>query len=384
MSAYLPVIREAFLFFPLLALFFTVPYLLWNYHRYGAVFSIKAVVIYALLLYLLTVFFLVSLPLPSREAVAASPGMKPQLHLFAFVHDIAREQEMNHLHGLRGLLSNSAFLQVAFNVLMTIPLGMFLKWYFQCSWIRVILLSFCFSLFLEVSQLTGLFGYYPKAYRTFDVDDLLANTLGGFLGALLVAPLMHFLPEREQMDQTVYERGISISLLRRLTALVLDGFVCFILYIVTEIFVDLPGGLFGSLMLFVLGYGLFFLVLFHGQTPGMKAVQIRIVSQDGKRASFLQLVCRSLLEVLGYGLVPALIFDGIGQLSVFTGLIHQTAIVLLAALIVYGLFVQEQMLRVILHKPLFFASWSRTRLESTVQIPPEDRPGKRKTSKSKP
>lgn len=372
MSFYLPIIREAFLFFPLLALFFTVPYLLWNYHKYGAVFSFKAVVVYALLLYLLTVFFLVSLPLPSREAVAASAGMKPQLHLFAFLGDIAAEQQRDHLQGLSGLLYNKAFLQVAFNVLMTVPLGMLLKWYFQCSWIRAIGVSFLFSLFLEVSQLTGLFGYYPKAYRTFDVDDLLANTLGGLCGAILIFPLIRWLPKREQMDQMVYERGIRISLLRRLMGFVLDGFCCFILYIVTEISIDLPGGFLGSLVLFALVYNLFFLILFHGQTPGMKAVQIKAVSTSGRPASVGQLVLRCLLEIFGYGLLPAIVFDGIGQLAVFSKMLHQSALLLLAALMVYGIFLLEQVLRVMLHKPLFFASLSRTRLESTIKIPEEE------------
>ena len=373
MSSYLSVIREAFLFFPLLAMFFTIPYLLWNYHKYGAVYSLKALVVYALLLYGLTVFFLVCLPLPSRAAVAASPGVRPQLHLCAFVGDILEQQQKYGLHGLSGLLHNTAFLQVAFNVLMMVPLGMFLKWFFQCSWPKVILYSFLASLFLEVSQLTGLFGLYAKAYRTFDVDDLLANTLGGLVGAGFIYPFLRFLPTREQMDQVVYERGISISLLRRLTSIGLDGFLCFILFIVTEIFIDLPGGFLGSLVLFALGYNLFFLLLFHGQTPGMKAVQIRVVTTSGSPAPWWRLGLRCLLEAMGYGLVPAAFFDGIGQFSMADSLVHQTGILLLSALIIYGVFLLEQMLRVMIHKPLFLARWSGTRLESTVQIPEEDR-----------
>lgn len=46
-----------------------------------------------------------------------------------------------------------------------------------------VLAGACFSLGLELAQLTGLFGVYPCAYRTFDVDDLLLNTLGAWLGS---------------------------------------------------------------------------------------------------------------------------------------------------------------------------------------------------------
>ena len=41
---------------------------------------------------------------------------------------------------------------------------------------------------IEVTRATGVWGVYPCAYRRFDVDDLLTNTLGAFLGAVLSAP----------------------------------------------------------------------------------------------------------------------------------------------------------------------------------------------------
>ncbi len=42
-----------------------------------------------------------------------------------------------------------------------------------------------YSLFLEIAQGTGLFGIYPCPYRSFDVDDLITNTLGALAGAAL-------------------------------------------------------------------------------------------------------------------------------------------------------------------------------------------------------
>lgn len=41
------------------------------------------------------------------------------------------------------------------------------------------------TLFVELTQLTGLWGIYPCAYRQFNVDDLIMNLLGVLVGAAL-------------------------------------------------------------------------------------------------------------------------------------------------------------------------------------------------------
>ena len=43
-------------------------------------------------------------------------------------------------------------------------------------------LSFAATCLIETAQFTGLSGAYPFAYRTFDVDDLICNTLGSLIG----------------------------------------------------------------------------------------------------------------------------------------------------------------------------------------------------------
>ena len=67
MEVYLKVIGEAVFFFPLIALLFTLPYVLYNYRKYGSVFSVRILIVYSFVLYMLCVFFLVILPLPSIE-----------------------------------------------------------------------------------------------------------------------------------------------------------------------------------------------------------------------------------------------------------------------------------------------------------------------------
>ena len=68
--------------------------------------------------------------------------------------------------------------QIAFNVVLFMPLGFIagrlLRWGFWRSVVAGLLVSFC----VEAAQGTGLFGIYPYSYRTADVDDLIYNTSG--------------------------------------------------------------------------------------------------------------------------------------------------------------------------------------------------------------
>ena len=65
------------------------------------------------------------------------------------------------------------------------------------------MLTFLFSLIIELSQLTGLFFTYPGSYRLFDVDDLLTNTLGGFLGTVLANNINDLMPN---LNKNTYVR----------------------------------------------------------------------------------------------------------------------------------------------------------------------------------
>ncbi len=68
-----------------------------------------------------------------------------------------------------------------------VPLG-FLLWRLVPggAWGALAVAVAC-SLSIEVTQGTGLWFIYDCAYRVFDVDDVLANTLGAALGLALAA-----------------------------------------------------------------------------------------------------------------------------------------------------------------------------------------------------
>ena len=106
--------------FPLVAFVITLPYLIYNYRKYGSVMGLRVPIIYSFVLYLICCYFLVILPLPSHDCVAQMTGPTTQLIPFTFVSDIAREANLARAGGLddvlRSIFLNRAFYQVIMNV----------------------------------------------------------------------------------------------------------------------------------------------------------------------------------------------------------------------------------------------------------------------------
>ena len=91
------------------------------------------------------------------------------------------------------ILFNKAIWQLLFNILMTIPFGYFLTALFDKSEEEVIIYSLIFTLIIEILQLTGLCFLYNGSYRLCDIDDIMANTLGGYFGYHLYQYVNHTL-----------------------------------------------------------------------------------------------------------------------------------------------------------------------------------------------
>ena len=223
MGVYLESIKTAFLIFPLLAFLITLPYLLLQYHKYGSVPLIRSSIVYTFILYLLTAYFLVILPLPSKEEVLMMPTKVPQLIPFTFIGDFI--ETFKESSGVSSFLKSPIVYTTLFNIAITIPFGVYLRYYFKKKWYTTIIYTFLLSLYFEITQLTGLYGLYPKAYRLFDVDDLIVNTLGGLIGYLITPIVTIFLPDRDEIDKISYKRGKTVSIYRRFLAFLIDIFV---------------------------------------------------------------------------------------------------------------------------------------------------------------
>lgn len=295
MGAYVEVIKQAILFFPVIAFLFTMPYIVYNYHKYGSVLSLRILIVYSFILYLICVYFLVILPLPSREFVATLDGPRMQLVPFCFLGDMVKESgwEAGNPDTYLQLVTNRAFFQVLFNIFMTVPFGVYLRYYFRFSLRKTVLSTFALSLFFELTQLSGLYFYYPRSYRLFDVDDLMANTLGGMLGYVMVKPFLSILPSRAKIDADSLRRGQEVSLLRRLTALFFDflcaGFAALAGGIVIPLFgMDAP---YLQILLFF-AYFILTPCLLHGMTIGKKITKTRIAAAGGGEAHWYQYAIR--------------------------------------------------------------------------------------------
>lgn len=209
MAQNLEALRQAAVIYPTIAILFTLPYLAWSYRRYGSVFSLRILIVYSFILYMLCVYCLVILPLPHGDAANKLHGHPMQLIPLDFVRDMIRQADFSWRNPASwlALFTRGAFLSALLNLLMTVPFGIYMRYYFECDLRKTIMLSFVLSLFFELTQLSGLYFIYPGSYRLFDVDDLLLNTLGGLVGYALAGPIARMLPSREALDQISLARG---------------------------------------------------------------------------------------------------------------------------------------------------------------------------------
>lgn len=138
-------------------------------------------------LYMCCLFAVVFLPLPTMEA-AANLSYRYQVIPFYFIVSLIKEP------------CASGVLGVLFNILLTIPFGIYLRYNNHMNKKNILLLGLALTLFIEIAQLTGLFFYFKGSYRLFDMDDLIQNTLGSYLGYLLAVKAEAYLPVIEAFD----------------------------------------------------------------------------------------------------------------------------------------------------------------------------------------
>ena len=195
---------------PFLSLLLTLPVLALLYHRDNRLRFTSALTAYLVVLYLIALACFTMYPMPENPATyCAAHHLRPQLNPFEFIHDIRTD-------GITGVM------QLAMNVVFFLPLGYFMKRVFRWKFATALPAMFLTSLLIETTQLTGIWGIYPCAYRLFDVDDLITNTLGGILGYAMGSIVTHFLPQqRIDEDAITTEPGF----VRRCVALAIDLFL---------------------------------------------------------------------------------------------------------------------------------------------------------------
>lgn len=91
--------------------------------------------------------------------------------------------------GLLELATSFPVLQLLMNMALFLPLGLILRGVFRQDTTTSLALAVLLSALIEITQYTGAFGLYPCGVRIADIEDLLANAVGAWIGALL-APLL--------------------------------------------------------------------------------------------------------------------------------------------------------------------------------------------------
>lgn len=259
----------------------TLPLVIVHYRRYGRVGRRRAVAFYLLVMSVTFPISLTLFPLPDPDAlICVGANVVP----FRAFGEMARYAD-RHGTSLADLAMNRPVFQYLYNIAMLVPLGVLLRRCYRWGWLAILSASAGFSLLLELTQATGAWGLYPCAYRVGDVDDVIANTLGGLLGAAL-SPLVFFLPS-DVREVSVPSLGTRPSLLARAIATGIDVF--------------LAGGI-GVTVWSLLGYPVVFGVapaLLRGATPGKWLLRLRIeqAAPGGIEATAVQARAPSLRQL---------------------------------------------------------------------------------------
>lgn len=180
----------AVMLWPFVSFLLTLPIVAVIYHRNHRLSFMSAFTAYVAVLYALGLLAFTMYPMPDDPtAYCLTHHLGPQLDLLRFIQDAQS--------GLSGVL------QLVMNVVLFIPLGFMLgRWAGWKFW-QTAGTGLACSIFIETTQLTGIWGLYPCAYRYFDVDDMLTNTIGAMLGYALAVLYTKLVPKRTKQIEGI-------------------------------------------------------------------------------------------------------------------------------------------------------------------------------------
>lgn len=305
----------ALLICPFIAIMFTVPYVIWQYKKIKFINVIRCANIYLMIFFTLCAYFMTMLPFPEIEEVRRMKGPFVQLIPFYCIYDFFKNSGfvISDWKTVLPAFSGGIMLGIFFNVIMLIPSGFFLRRLYKFRKREMILVGFLISLIFEFTQLTGLFGIYPNPYRIFDVDDLIQNTFGFFLGG----ELTHVWRFLKQPSHIVVRQGGEVSFRRRFSADIIDQSILTAILVVFVILSKRNIKFFAlhPIKSFPLYFELIMILNFllsvivyltNGLTLGMYLTGLRLRDTRGYRLSMWQCALRGLVYAL-YINIPLLI-----------------------------------------------------------------------------
>ncbi|MDR2379288.1 MAG: VanZ family protein [Bifidobacteriaceae bacterium] len=195
------------------ALIVFTPFVALAYRRYGRLTLRYVVGWLGFLVYFLAIWLYTLAPFPEPGQLRCARAQLTPLFSIRDALDYPHSSAAELLH-------NPVIAQMALNVALFAPLGLFARLLWSRGLGTALAAGAGLSLLVELTQLTGDWGLYDCAYRVFDVDDLITNTSGALLGALaaLVLPRGWLTPRPQPPGQPA-----PVTAGRRLVAMLADG-----------------------------------------------------------------------------------------------------------------------------------------------------------------
>ncbi|WP_423300064.1 VanZ family protein [Glutamicibacter nicotianae] len=316
-----------------------------QYRRHGRLSWRRTITTATAAIYGFGLFSYTMLPLPSSRDEFCRPGVAiPQLVPGRFLDDF---KLVIVERGLSGFATSFTLWQVLFNVILFMPLGILAVRWLRGNIITGVLLGFAASLAIELTQYTGIWGLYTCAYRVADVDDLITNTAGALLGAVIAyLPMFRFLSGPVEAD-AAQAPARPVTRARRALANVFDaGFTSGALFVISaalELLQRLGGMEFGKqwmnfwLPLIVVFFVFWLPSLAPGRaTLGQRCAWLMVASKQGGPSPAGRALLRSLL---GFGGINFLfqISTSMDEISVYP-LLNMLAVIYIAISAFYFIF----------------------------------------------
>ncbi|MFB7249192.1 VanZ family protein [Microbacterium sp. NPDC056234] len=304
-----------------------VPFVAISYRRRGRLSLGRTLLWLAALVYFWAIWTYTLLPLPDPDAIRCVGAITDPMSV---VRDLQKA-----FAAPGNPLTQPALLQLVFNVLLFVPLGAFLRVLGARGILTSFFVGLALSLLIETTQLTGVWGLYPCAYRFFDVGDLMTNTLGAVIGSVLALVVPRSMRGMAATADAASPRPVTRG--RRAVAMLCDalgyGFVATGVAVATQVWLQyvvqdrqaVLDGRIAEVLSVTAAAGLWLaVVLVTGRSIGDLAVQLRY------RGSRLPVPLARVLRWAGG-------IGGIGALQLLGGLFDtlSSALILLAVVLLF-------------------------------------------------
>lgn len=190
-----------------------VPFVAISYRRRGGLSAGRTLLWLAALVYFWAIWTYTLLPLPDPDTIRCVGAITDPMSV---VRDVRKA-----FAAPGNPLAHPALLQLAFNVLLFVPLGVFLRVLGARGIPTALAVGLGLSLLIETTQLTGVWGLYPCAYRFFDVGDLMTNPTGAVIGSALALVVPRSMRGMAARPDAGLPRPVTRA--RRAIAMLCDG-----------------------------------------------------------------------------------------------------------------------------------------------------------------